>query len=101
MNKQETEHIVRDYLESEWKNVEQIEIMLDKTIEKDYGWIFLYQSKRFVQTGNLQDMLIGNCPVLVTRSGQRILFPTSIPVLESIKRYEAGLPLLPTSKREG
>jgi Immunity protein 35 len=66
-----------------------------ETIEKEYGWIFHWQSKEWAESGNMRDMLIGNCPVLITRKGELVLLPTAIPLEESLRRYESGLPLLP------
>lgn len=72
----------------------RVEIAISRTIEKDYGWVFLWQSKRYIESGDLRDMLIGNCPVLITKEGKLVLLPTSHPVEESLRRYELGLPLL-------
>jgi len=73
----------------------QVEVAITQTIEKDYGWIFLWQSRKSIESGKLRDMLIGNCPVLITKDGKMVLLPTSCPVEESLCRYELGLPLLP------
>jgi hypothetical protein len=42
-------------------------------------------------------MLVGNGPILVEKSGKIIQFSTALPIEESLRRYEAGLPLLPKS----
>jgi len=72
----------------------EVVILAERTIEKSYGWVFRYQSKKYVESKEMRDMLIGNCPILVTKSGELVLLPTSVPVEESIRRYELGLPLL-------
>ena|SRR5215510_11800310 len=96
MNKQQAENIAREYLESEAKaSAIPVEILTGLTIEKPYGWIFFFQSKRFLETGALSDMLVGNGPILVENSGHLIRLPTAIPVEEALKRYESGQPLLP------
>ena len=45
--------------------------MLQKeaTIAKDYGWIFFYQSKEFVESGDYSFFLSGNAPFLVDKNG--------------------------------
>ena len=95
MTKDEAQSIVLRYLESEWSDRVEIEVMPDQTIEKEYGWIFCYQSKKYIETQALKDMLIGNCPVLVRHSGEIVLFPTSLGIEESIRRYESGEPFFP------
>jgi immunity protein 35 of polymorphic toxin system len=74
----------------------QVEVAIVRTIEKEYGWIFLWQSKKYIESGDLRDMFLGNCPVLITKEGKLHLLPTSLPVEESLRRYELGLPLLPS-----
>lgn len=40
----------------------------DDTVEGDFGWVFVYQSRDFVETGDDSAMLLGNAPILVSRS---------------------------------
>lgn len=35
--------------------------------EGSYGWVFGYQSAKYLETGNFLDMLAGNAPFLVER----------------------------------
>ena len=98
MKREDAERIVQEYLDSHWRHITEVEIMHDRTIEREYGWIFLYQSKKYLETNNLRDMLIGNAPILVKHLGETVLFPTSLRVEESIRRYEAGEALSPQRK---
>jgi hypothetical protein len=34
----------------------------------DYGWVFGYQSAKYVASGEMSDMLAGNAPLLVDRT---------------------------------
>jgi hypothetical protein len=43
------------------------------TIEKPYGWYFYGQSKKYIATGNMDDMLFGCGGFLVERENGRIL----------------------------
>ena|SRR5438309_510488 len=98
MNEQEAEQIAHEYIQSILEDVSMpIEILEDQTIEKPYGWIFFYQSKRYLDTKAITDMLVGNGPILVEKSGKAILLPSAIPPDEALRRYEAGFPLLPRS----
>jgi len=39
----------------------------DATIEEDFGWVFFYQSQRYLESGDVSDMLAGNAPIIVSR----------------------------------
>lgn len=39
-------------------------------LEKDSGWIFFYNSKEFLESGDELDSLAGNGPLLVLTSGK-------------------------------
>jgi len=45
----------------------QLVIVHEKTIEKPYGWIFSYTSKRWRETGEIRFAVAGNAPFLVAR----------------------------------
>ncbi len=60
-----------------------------ETIELPWGWVFFYQSKRFIETGDIRDALAGNAPYLVNRlTGEFALTGTSVPVSILIENYE-------------
>ncbi len=95
MNRQEAEELARRYLDSDSSH--EVVILPDATVEKPYGWIFHYELKEYLE-GKTRHPMIGNCPLLVEKSGKIVLFPTSLSLQESIRRYEAGLPLVPPRK---
>lgn len=39
----------------------------NKTIEKDYYWVFFYNSKRYIETGNMSYTLAGNGPIIIDK----------------------------------
>jgi Immunity protein 35 len=48
-------------------------VVLDShTIEKPFGWIFFYDSRRHIETGHFRDALAGNAPIVVTRADGRV-----------------------------
>ena len=51
------------------RNQPEIELILieSSTLEKPFGWIFFYNSRQFVEEGNLSYALAGNAPVIVDR----------------------------------
>ena len=44
----------------------------DMIIEKPYGWLFFYQSKRYLETKQFIDLLIGSRPFIVENSTGRV-----------------------------
>jgi hypothetical protein len=65
-------------------------VVLDEcTIEKDYGWIFFYESKRWLDSGDLSDRVLGNVPILVDRQTGRLhFFGSDRSIEEYIEEYE-------------
>jgi hypothetical protein len=99
VTEQEAENVARRYIESHADpSCGDIQVLQAETIGKEYGWIFFYQSKKYLDTGAIEDLLAGNGPVLVERSGRVVQLPTAISLEESLKRYESGQPLLPRPK---
>ena len=50
----------------------ELALLEDMTIERGFGWVFFYQSKRYLQSGNFSDVLCGNAPILVAKTDGRI-----------------------------
>jgi Immunity protein 35 len=44
----------------------------DRTIERDFGWIFFYNSKSYVESGDIKNALAGNAPIVVTKIDGRL-----------------------------
>ena len=52
-------------------------IISQVTIDENH-WIFFYASKRFLETGDTNYSLSGNCPLFITRKGEFTLIPSSM-----------------------
>lgn len=60
------------------------------TREFDVGWVFYYQSARFLETGEFGSSLVGNAPIFVSRLGGYTAFISYLrPVIESIEAFRA------------
>lgn len=59
-------------------------------IEKDYGWIVCYQSKRYMETRDVHDRLVGNVPFVVEHDGSLHLLPIAggLTLDEMTREYE-------------
>ena len=62
------------------------------TIEKPFGWVFFYNSKKFIETGEFCYRLAGNGPVIVNKEdGSVQFFGANRPPLELVAEYEQKL----------
>ncbi len=67
-------------------------VVLDEhTIERDWGWVFFYDSRRYLETGDLSFAVAGNAPYLVRRADGAVFETgTAFPVEHYIEDFEAG-----------
>jgi hypothetical protein len=68
---------------------DELVICDNETIERDFGWVFIYTSKRFLETGDYRYLPFGNAPIIVDKV-DGTLHPTGTnrPVEEYIRAYE-------------
>ncbi len=81
------------YLDSQYKVKDEPLVMIreDFIVTKDYGWIFSYESKRFLETGELRYRLVGNYPLLIFKDSGEIYPVDTIDDLEKIvKEHQAS-----------
>jgi hypothetical protein len=75
---------------------EGIDVIESKTIEKPYGWAFFYNSRRFIETGDIMHSLVGGGPVVVVAStGEVHELGSSRPAFREIADLEKKLGLSP------
>lgn len=66
-----------------------IEIIDRETIEKDYYWVFFYNTKKFLETNNLSYALAGNAPIIVNKAtGAFYETGTAQPIEFYMREYE-------------
>ena len=58
---------------------DQFEILQNKVICAERGWIFFYNTSEFILTGNPIDSLAGNAPLFVMHSGDILQLSTATP----------------------
>jgi hypothetical protein len=67
----------------------------DHTIERSFGWVYFYTSKRYAETGEIIYALAGNAPIVVTKADGRLhVTGTAYPVehyLQAFNDYEPPL----------
>jgi hypothetical protein len=72
-----------------------VTILDAKTIGKTYGWAFFYNSRRYVETGEMKHVLVGQGPVVVfADTGEIVELGSAYPAEKAIQLLEEsrGLP---------
>lgn len=64
-------------------------ILPDRTLEYEYGWVFTYVPRRFLETKDPQYAVPGNGPLVVQRDGKIALLPSARPVRVEADAYLA------------
>jgi Tripartite tricarboxylate transporter family receptor/Immunity protein 35 len=90
ITKSEAQRIAHDYVKEMEAGAGLELVLLDQhTIERDFGWVFFYDSKRHVETGDFQDSIVGNAPIVVTKADGRVhVTGTAHPVEHYLKEFD-------------
>ena len=73
-----------------WKDDELV-ILDDQIIEFEFGWVFPYASKMFLESGSAMYMLWGNAPYIVDKeNGSLHLTGTAKSIEEYVDDYRKG-----------
>ena len=63
--------------------------MDDRTLERDFGWVFFWNSREFVETGDTRSALLGNAPFIVDKdNGTLHVTGTDRPTEEYVREFE-------------
>jgi len=63
-------------------------LLENRTLERAFGWVFFYDSKRHAETGSIRDAIAGNAPIVVTKDGQVHKTGTAHPVEYYLRKFE-------------
>jgi hypothetical protein len=67
---------------------EELVIEDDMTIETEFGWVFFYDAKKFLETREFRDRLLGNAPIIVDKyRGTLHMTGTARPIEEYIREF--------------
>lgn len=90
MTRKEAESLARAHID-QLPVASRYEIVLDdeKTREEMFGWVFFYNSRRFIETGDVDWGLGGNAPLIVdVDSRQVVTTGTARPIDDYIAYYK-------------
>ena len=62
------------------------------TIEKEWGWVFFYNTSEYLKSGDIDEELIGNVPYIANKNtGEIIETGTAYDIEHYIEEYESKL----------
>ena len=83
-------------LASHWVRIisdDSFAILSQETLKRPYGWVFFYQSRAYLASGNPIHQLAGNAPIIVDRCSSEIrVTGTGRPLQTYLDAYEAAMP---------
>lgn len=67
-------------------------LVIARVEERDFGWIYFYDSSLHVKTGNPAHALVGNAPLIVDRvDGKLYVTGTAHPIEHYLEEYRRGI----------
>jgi len=76
----------------DYKDQPHLHLVVTKTTEYDFGWVFAYNTKEYSETNNISYALAGNAPLIVDKTdGQVYATGTARPVEHYIEEYRKGV----------
>lgn len=82
------EKYVSDLLQ---ERANEMMILYEFTVKKNYGNVYVYNSRKYIETRDFKYALVGNAPFLVEKeTGKVVVFGTAQRKDYYIQEYEAG-----------
>ena len=92
LSKEEAVELVEKALGSRAEQSVPLVVIESATIEKSFGWVFFYNSKKYIETKNIEFALAGNGPIICNKYTSEIRFFGSAKRSGAIiDEYENGL----------
>ena len=90
IDKDTAKQLALERVSQSWGIADAYPVIVDEaTIERDFGWVFFYDSSRHIETGDFSDALAGNAPIIVNKhDGSLHVAGTYKPAPEFIEAYE-------------
>lgn len=65
-----------------------VQLVITYSEEFPEGWLFCFDSKEYVETGDFSFQLVGNGPILIDKdTGELHVFGTALPPKEYVEEY--------------
>ncbi|WP_052055775.1 YrhB domain-containing protein [Myxosarcina sp. GI1] len=74
MDRRAAKQIARNYLNSQARDKDYEAVILDEnTLERDRLYVFFYQSRKYLETNDINYSLVGNAPILIEKETGRVV----------------------------
>lgn len=74
------------------KNKPHLHLVVSKTTEYDFGWVFVYDTKEYLETNDINYAIAGNAPFIVDRNdGQLYVTGTARPLEHYVDQFRKGV----------
>lgn len=88
LTRQEAQAIAAKILYDSRPSAEYV-ILTGETLERDFGWVFFYAPRQYLDTKNPNDLIPGAGPLVVLRKdGSTRYLPTSVPPVPAVDEFE-------------
>jgi hypothetical protein len=85
LNLESAKKEIQDHLNLKYETEnDALVIREDYIVHKEYGWIFSYESKKYLETGEIRYRRVGNFPLLIFKDSGKIYSVDSVKHLEKI-----------------
>lgn len=75
-----------------WQDKPRLVVLDEQTIDKEWGWVFFYNTSEYSESGKSDDDLLGNAPYIVNKNtGEIIETGTAYNIEHYIREYESEL----------
>ena len=87
INKKKAIQIAEEWVKKESAQYDLV-LLHEHTLEFESGWVFFYQTKEYVETGDITQMVGGNAPIIIDKNdGSLHVTGTALPVEKYIRDY--------------
>jgi hypothetical protein len=72
------------------ERIDRMDVPVDFVRQEEFsdGWVFVYQSRRYIETGDLEYFLLGNGPIVVDKdSGEVVILGVYGPIDQMLSDY--------------
>ena len=87
MNKEEAIQLVNDYLRKSEEEMDEfgsglpnyinpktkLQILTEYTETHEFGWVFYYNSVKYIKTGDFREALAGNAPLIINKHTRELI----------------------------
>ncbi len=89
MTRSDARQIALSYVRAKERDYGGELVLLDQyTIERSFGWVFFFDSKRHNETGDFRDAVAGNAPIVVTKADGRVhVTGTALPLEHYLEKF--------------